>query len=417
MAIVGSDSGLFTPGEPTAARAGYAGLGAANYTSEDLPFAYSMLDAVPGVSTATAWNIGRVQNTIIGGGKAGRFKRAMLSGANPYHSVMDYTYSSSRGRGGMFGIKGGGITQTSPGHLFRLTRPANIDPSFYGAKSGIYSPFGSLSGMGNALFDRGSKLLKGNAATAAHAMSGAAPRVADEKLFAPGTLGRISAMGTMSRMSSDEFARKSVNMRAAISDINPKYYKDTFAPALRGLEHSGAGDDALRFAYRSGIGSTLNSGRISGRIGGYIQGAEAAYKGRAALHGALSTATQGHFLDGLHAGAKAVLGPDPTKLGKFVGRGAATSLLRGVNTAGWVLLAHDLALGAGKLIGAGVDTALGAAKSTLGSINKGVMGMGFKDNAVAATSRQRGVMAIQNSRLNARSALGAEGAMMAAHFG
>jgi hypothetical protein len=81
------------------------------------------------------------------------------------------------------------------------------------------------------------------------------------------------------------------------------------------------------------------------------------------------------------------------------------------------MLAHDIALGVGRLAGAGIKTAFGAAQSTLGSINKGVMGMGFKDNAVAATSRQRGVMAIQNSRLNARSALGSEAAMLNAHFG
>jgi hypothetical protein len=52
-----------------------------------------------------------------------------------------------------------------------------------------------------------------------------------------------------------------------------------------------------------------------------------------------------------------------------------------------------------------------------GSMNKPLFGAGFKDNEVAATSRSRGVMAIQNSRLNARSSLGSEGAMMAAHFG
>jgi hypothetical protein len=46
-----------------------------------------------------------------------------------------------------------------------------------------------------------------------------------------------------------------------------------------------------------------------------------------------------------------------------------------------------------------------------------MFGTGFKDNEVAATSRARGVMAIQNSRLNARSLLGSEASMMAAHFG
>lgn len=56
-------------------------------------------------------------------------------------------------------------------------------------------------------------------------------------------------------------------------------------------------------------------------------------------------------------------------------------------------------------------------KSYKGQLDKAPMGMGFKDNSVAMTSRQRGVMAISNSRLNARSVLGNEAAGMAAHFG
>ena len=69
------------------------------------------------------------------------------------------------------------------------------------------------------------------------------------------------------------------------------------------------------------------------------------------------------------------------------------------------------------IIGGGARLARDAVKSMQGSINKPSFGMGFVDNEIAATSRARGVMAIQNSRLNARSALGSEGAMMAARFG
>ena len=69
------------------------------------------------------------------------------------------------------------------------------------------------------------------------------------------------------------------------------------------------------------------------------------------------------------------------------------------------------------IIGGGARMARDAVKSMQGSINKPSFGMGFVDNEVAATSRARGVMAIQNSRLNARSSLGSEGAMMAAKFG
>lgn len=64
-----------------------------------------------------------------------------------------------------------------------------------------------------------------------------------------------------------------------------------------------------------------------------------------------------------------------------------------------------------------MQTAKDAAISFKGDIGKPIMGMGYKDNSVAATSRSRGVAAIQNSRLNARSALGSEAAPMFAHFG
>lgn len=80
-------------------------------------------------------------------------------------------------------------------------------------------------------------------------------------------------------------------------------------------------------------------------------------------------------------------------------------------------LVYDIGKGFGKIASRGVNFAKDAMKSMQGSINKPMFGAGFKDNEVAATSRSRGVMAIQNSRLNARSLLGSEAAMMAAHFG
>lgn len=58
-----------------------------------------------------------------------------------------------------------------------------------------------------------------------------------------------------------------------------------------------------------------------------------------------------------------------------------------------------------------------AVTSMKGSIDKPAMGMGFRDNEVTATSRSRGVAAIQNSRLNARSVLGSEGAYLHARYG
>ena len=80
-------------------------------------------------------------------------------------------------------------------------------------------------------------------------------------------------------------------------------------------------------------------------------------------------------------------------------------------------LVYDLGKMAGEVIKSGINLAKDANRSLQGSIAKPAFGMGYKDTEAAATSRARGVQAIQNSRLNARSALGTEGAMMAAHYG
>jgi len=97
-------------------------------------------------------------------------------------------------------------------------------------------------------------------------------------------------------------------------------------------------------------------------------------------------------------------------------KGGAVAL-RSLSIVGNAALVYDLGKLAGKGVMAGGNFAKDAVKSMQGSMNKPLFGMGYRDNEVAATSRARGVAAIQNSRLNARSMLGSEAGMMAAHFG
>jgi hypothetical protein len=88
-----------------------------------------------------------------------------------------------------------------------------------------------------------------------------------------------------------------------------------------------------------------------------------------------------------------------------------------LNIVGTAATVYDLSkMAATGIVSAG-NFAKEAVKSMQGSMRKPLFGMGYQDNEVAATSRSRGVMAIQNSRLNARSMLGSEAGMMAAHFG
>jgi hypothetical protein len=97
-------------------------------------------------------------------------------------------------------------------------------------------------------------------------------------------------------------------------------------------------------------------------------------------------------------------------------RGAAMAL-PGVQLLAAASFIYDIGQMAGEVVKSGINLAKDANKSLQGSISKPTFGMGYKDTEAAATSRSRGVQAIQNSRLNARSTLGTEGAMMAAHYG
>ena len=103
--------------------------------------------------------------------------------------------------------------------------------------------------------------------------------------------------------------------------------------------------------------------------------------------------------------------------GKMLATRAAAMALPGVQILAAASMVYDLGQMAGEVVKSGINLAKDANKSLQGSIAKPSFGMGYKDTEAAATSRSRGVQAIQNSRLNARSALGTEGAMMAAHYG
>jgi len=106
----------------------------------------------------------------------------------------------------------------------------------------------------------------------------------------------------------------------------------------------------------------------------------------------------------------------PGARGVLATRGAYMAV-PGLQALGTASLLYDLGKMAGEVVVSGINLAKDAYKSVQGTINKPAFGMGYQDTEAAATSRARGVMAIQNSRLNARSVLGSEAGMMAAHFG
>lgn len=117
-------------------------------------------------------------------------------------------------------------------------------------------------------------------------------------------------------------------------------------------------------------------------------------------------------------GTKGIAKMAATKAGaKFLGARAAAFAIPGLQVVAAASLIYDLGKMGGEIVKSGINLARDANRSMQGSMGKPLFGMGYRDTESAATSRARGVMAIQNSRLNARSALGSEASMMAAHFG
>lgn len=117
-------------------------------------------------------------------------------------------------------------------------------------------------------------------------------------------------------------------------------------------------------------------------------------------------------------GAKNIAKMAATKQGAaFLGARAGAMAIPGLNIIATASLVYDLGRMAGEVVKSGIELARDAGRSLQGTIAKPMFGMGYKDTEAAATSRSRGVMAIQNSRLNMRSLLGSEAAMMAAHYG
>ena len=171
--------------------------------------------------------------------------------------------------------------------------------------------------------------------------------------------------------------------------------------ALGNINAGGLTDDAMRGATKA-VGHMTAALEKQG-----LQRSGAMYAGRALEEGVFKT-----------LGVKRTMQVAATKQGAAVlGARTAAMAIPGLNLLATASLVYDLGKMGGEVIKSGINLAKDAVKSMKGSIDKPSFGMGYKDNEVAATSRARGVMAIQNSRLNARSALGSEGAMMASHFG
>ncbi len=169
-------------------------------------------------------------------------------------------------------------------------------------------------------------------------------------------------------------------------------------------------------------GQRVIAKRVAGRLGGRAGvaqfmddfGTAGKYAGNFINRGQGGAKMMGMAAQYARSGGSRVVAAKMGAMGAVRLGGAALGPLNVLSTG---QLMYDIGKGIGKMAVGGINFAKDAMKSMQGTINKPMFGTGFKDNEVAATSRARGVMAIQNSRLNARSLLGSEASMMAAHFG
>lgn len=360
---------------------GMDAIGSAGYSNQDLPLAYDMLSSLPSATATMGWNVSRVQNTILGGGRMGA--------------------QSARG-----------VRQTaSPAAWRRLARGANIDPSIRNAGvegKGIYSPFNFLSWIGNKTHELALGNPKIGSSVATH-MGTAAP-------FSPGTIGRLGTANKIGSLSNQAIKSRASNIINAIEDIDPQSRIRTVFDNRLAIGQSTA---QMSGSLEGGLLNTI-TGKYSGRAAGFIRGAELyGTEGQQALKfGAFRAETRNPFVrEGVDAAAKFMAERGGSVAGRLLASGAVSGAARAAGPIGWMLLAKDFAMMGGKLVGASMRLGIDAGKSLQGSINKPAFGMGFKDNTIASTSRQRGVMAIQNSRLNMRSALGSEASFVHARFG
>lgn len=441
----------------------------------ELPTGLAILENVPSITATTLWNVGRVQNTMLGGsrqfrvGQRGAFRRntiglaervgssagrgifnagramnnvnkilprAALNAVTPSKRLGDRFLSNKDflrkntldpGTGGF--IRQGFNETFRPSRFRRFSRAAAIDPSNYAASDKMYSPF-QLARIGNALVsgDFSKMPLAGKFLPASTRVSGLQKRAAtklgvdladDMPAFSSGLIGRIGVNAQLASMSGEKFLERQGALLSSLNDI-----RNVQGGAAAALTTADIADQrAARMAVTAGVRS-----QVGGKIMGYLDVAkefQMASKAGSYMDAVVKASDYAEDLASM--GNKAATAGARKAVAQAASREGGTMLLRyapklaagarflpGLGNA---LLIKDLFSVVGKGIGAVARTGMEAGQSIVGSIDKPLMGMGYKDNSVAATSRQRGVMAIQNSQLNARSILGSEAAGLHAHFG
>ena len=428
----------------------------AAYSQPDDPLAMRMMENLPGFTASVGFSSMRGSNTLIRGGFFDDTTR----------------FANSRSRFGIF--QSGSMTPTAAtGKSFLFQAPFKdlytrrdpfIKPSRLNnvtmrpralTRMHSLSVFTAAEGSGLYTFAQGHRLLNKLPMKSVRAAVGATDETA--ALFGPGLLSAVTAGTKLDGLGSKVGMNQlELNIRRLATTNNPALFK---APLIASGSIGGAsvpiygassamdtGLAAMR-AGEKGVAGNLMASAMAGPgtryFAGYFRGAQGFAGAAGLMDDSLKGATTAvkHLTSALEAqglkrsgaqvatralsegvfktlGTKRVLQASMTSTGaRVLGARAAALAIPGLQVAAAASLIYDLGRMGGEVIKSGINLARDASVSLQGSINKPMFGMGYRDTELAATSRARGVMAIQNSRLNARSALGSEASMMAAHFG
>jgi len=436
------------------------------------PLAMRMIGAAPGISASLGMSSRRGANTLMRGGYFDDATRFSGSRAK-YQVFQGNNLTSATRKSFLFGSRRFADDLAAGGSgKMAFAKTSRVNNAFYRPRNlsrfHSLSVFGASQGSTLYTYAQGHRLFNNTQKFGMGALRNAAGVGAGEAALGPGLFAAISAgrrMDLRGPGNLDEFETRIQRLakmnnptltqgRAGISYAQAA----AMTPAARGGMSATAyaaanagttsvyasGMAAVRAGEKGVAGNLLVSsmgGKGTQYLGGYFRGAQ----GFAAAGGLTGASQQGALravshldaalsrigLQGPGMGARALeqgvfktLGTSSTlrALGtsagaKVLGARAAAMAIPGLQFVAAASFVYDLGRMAGEVVKSGINLARDANKSLQGSINKPIFGMGYKDTEAAATSRARGVMAIQNSRLNARSVLGSEAAMMASHFG
>lgn len=420
---------------------GGIGAGALDSLGAESGTAMRMMENMPGIGALMGYATLRGSNTIMSGPtRLGGFTRL---GYNPSaDNGRQFLGRSSRKQSAM----AAGKSPVAKGFMANYMGPSFLSGKFSGVGvfanygSGNYSPFR----MGEALNKRGKvkSFFESKGVVAG----------ADGNMLGPGLVSAVSAGRRMDKIERRALAgsaravrkleKVDTNLRAIGAMNNPArahlmddflVNKTNFTQGVRGnllASHlGGAGTQATAGAFRASLGATA-----VGLSGNALQGHKRVMektalslgdKGVVGRGGRTFMGQQGAeeilnkgFLKTLGTkGTASIIGSGGYKMAGIAAMRTAGLAIPGVQVIAAASLAYDLGKMGGQIVKSGINLARDANISMQGSLAKPIFGMGYRDTEAAATSRSRGVMAIQNSRLNARSALGGEAAMMAAHYG